>query len=73
MKFKKRFEGKIRYINRETGLIGALMANNLTSNPTLANNTKISFGIPSRVTIDVHENNRKKKKNKAVNLSSGDR
>lgn len=24
LKFIKRFEGKIRYINRETGLIGAL-------------------------------------------------
>ena len=72
MKFKKRFEGKIRYINKETGLLGALMGNNLTSHPTLVNSTKISFGLPNRETIDVHENKKQKKTKKTSNLSSED-
>lgn len=68
LKFKKRFEGKIRYINKETGLLGALM-DNITSHPTRANSTKISFGLPSRATIDVHPPKSRKTKQRPTNIS----
>lgn len=71
LKFKKRFEGRIRYINRETGLIGALMDSKpVSSHPTLPNSTNISFGPSIRTTIDVHENVQKNVKKKRASTQS---
>lgn len=64
----KRFEGKMRHVSRETGLLGALFHPVPFFNPTAPESTNISFGPREETISDDQLPNQKRRRTSNQNL-----